>query len=151
MNVVREAALFIAQSHTSLRVGELSREALTILRLEWRGGYVECDWLMRPIDPWDRNLPQQKALEQQTLQAFRDALALRELVYASFTTAMDAQLRMFRADRDRRLELFMAGQTTRLNQYSNRVPSLAMRAKLSGFRFVLSNGILEGPLKDEVG
>ena len=35
---------------------------------------MECDWLMRPADPWDKDLPAHLARENQTLQALRDAL-----------------------------------------------------------------------------
>lgn len=147
MNLIREASRFVKQSRTGLRQGKWTREPLSILRLEWRGGYVECDWLMRPPDPWDHDLSAPKALEQQTLQAFRDALALRDLIFESFSAAMEGQLKMFRANQDHQLELLMLGKVSRLNQYTNRAPSLAMRAKLSGFHFVLSNGVLEGPLE----
>lgn len=146
MNLIREAAEFVKKSCLSFRRGDFTREPLTILRLEWRKGNVECDWLMRALDPWDSGLPEQRILERQTLQAFRDALDLRALIFDSFSAAMEAQLRMYRADRDHRLELLMIGRTSRLNQCSDRVPSLAMRAKLSGFQFVLTNGVFEGPL-----
>ena len=39
---------------------------------------------MRPVDPWDKDLPVQMVEENQTLQALRDALSLRELVFDSF-------------------------------------------------------------------
>jgi hypothetical protein len=147
MNLIREAAAFVKQSRTRLCQGEYTRAPLTILRLEWRGDSVECDWLIRPPDVWDRDLPERKALEHQTLQAFRDALALRDMVFNSFSAVLEARLRMYRADDNHQLELLMIGKTTRLDRYSERVASLAMRAKLSGFQFVVTNGVLEGPLE----
>lgn len=121
-----------------MRVGELSREPLLMLRVEWKSDSVECDWLMRPVDPWDKFLPAHLARENQTLQALRDALDLREIVFRRFPAVEHAHLRMFRADPERHLELVMTGSVTRSNEVMHRVASVAMRAKMCGFHFTLA-------------
>jgi hypothetical protein len=143
MKELLDAADFLRRARRSLRFGALSREPLLLLRFEWKGDWMECDWLMRPPDPWDRDLPPHLARENQTLQALRDALSLREVVFKSFPAIMNAELRMFRADAEHRLELVMTGSVNRSNEASERVTSVAMRARLCGFHFTLEEGVLE--------
>jgi hypothetical protein len=146
MNAIRDAARFVKKARKKMRQGEFSRLPLTLLRVEWRGDFVECDWLIRPPDPWDEDLGEQLAKTQQTLQALRDGLALRALILESFPAVTTAELRMFRADRDHKLELMLKGQVSRANEVLHRVSSVAMRAKLCGFQFVLSNGVFDRPI-----
>lgn len=131
---------FLGRARRKMRSGAYSRESLMLLRVEWKGDCVECDWLMRPVDPWDRDIPEHLARENQTLQALRDALNLREIVFKSFPAVVNADLRMFRANEDHRLELVMRGSTSRFNEVFYRVASVAMRAKLCGFHFTLAEG-----------
>lgn len=140
MRELFDTAGFLGRARRRMRWGAYSREPLMLLRVGWRGDSVECDWLMRPIDPWDRDLPPYLARENQTLQALQDALNLREIVFRSFPAVMNADLRMFRADENHRLELVMRGNISRSNEVLHRVASVAMRAKLCGFRFTLAEG-----------
>ncbi len=140
MKELLDAADFLGKARRRLRFGSYSREPLTLLRFEWRGDSVECDWLMRPADQWDKDLPPHLARENQTLQALRDALTLREVVFKSFPAVVNATLRMFRADSNHRLELVMTGNVNRSNEAFERVASLAMRARLCGFQFNLEEG-----------
>src|SRR5947209_17673278 len=105
MTSLLNAARFVRSARKKLRVGEHSRESLQLLRVEWRAECVECDWLMRPADPWDADLPSRLARENETLQALRDALALRKMIFSSFPSVMKAELRMYRTDADGQLEL----------------------------------------------
>jgi hypothetical protein len=143
MRVLLHAADFLGRVRRKLRFGALSREPMLLLRFEWKGDSVECDWMMRPPDPWDKDLPAHLARETQTLQALRDALSLREVVFESFPAVINADLRMFRADNEHRLELVMTGKVNRYNDVFERVASVAMRAKLCGFHFTLEAGELE--------
>jgi hypothetical protein len=138
-----EASDFLLAARKKLRFGTFSREPLSLLRVEWTGDRVACDWLMRASDLWDKYVPDQVARENQTLQSLRDALNLREAVFKSFPTVMYADLRMFREGADHQLELLMTGTISRTNEVPHRVPSVTMRAKLCGFKFTLADGALK--------
>ncbi|HTW78185.1 MAG TPA: hypothetical protein VME23_01450 [Terracidiphilus sp.] len=142
MRVLTEIANFLRGTRRQLRSGELSREPLQLLRVEWKGDLLECDWLMRPVDPWDKYLPPELAAENQTLQALRDALKLRAIIFRSFPAVGLAHLRMFRAGRNHQLELVMTGSVNRLDEEFHRVPSVMMRAKMCGFRFAVAEGAM---------
>ena len=72
---------FLSKARRALRFGKFSRLPVHLLRLEWKGDAIECDWLMRPADPWDLDIPARVAEEQLTLQALRDAISLRDIVF----------------------------------------------------------------------
>jgi hypothetical protein len=143
MTQLFEACDFLSAARKKLRFGTFSREPLSLLRIEWKGNTVACDWLMRPSDPWDRYVPDQVARENQTMQALRDALDLREAIFKSFPSVMYADLRMFQENADHRLELLMTGTICRTNEVLHRIPSVTMRAKLCGFQFTLADGMLK--------
>lgn len=143
MSVLLETSNFVSQTRRKLRFGELSREPLRLLRLEWKDDSVECDWMMRASDPWDSYLPPLLARENQTLQALRDALELRESIFRCFPAVEHACLRLFRADQDGRLEMVMKGSVCRANEVLYRIASVAMRAKLCGFDFTIAEGDLK--------
>ena len=138
-----DACDFLSAARRKLRFGVFSRRPLSLLRVEWKGDMLACDWLMRANDPWDRYVPDHVARENQTLQALRDALNLREAVFKSFPSVMYAELRMFQQNADRQLELLMTGTISRTNEVLHRVPSVTMRAKLCGFQFTLADGALK--------
>jgi hypothetical protein len=140
MKELLHAADFLGRVRRRLRYGDLSREPLLLLRFEWKGDSVECDWMMRPPDPWDKDLSEHLVKENQTLQALRDALSLREVIFESFPAVINAELRMFRADAEHRLELVMTGKVNRDSDAFERVASVAMRARLCGFHFTLEAG-----------
>ena len=142
MRVLAEIASFLLRTRRHLRSGELSREPLQLLRVEWKGDLLECDWLMRPVDPWDKYLPPELATENQTLQALRDALKLRAIIFRSFPAVSLAHLRMFRPYKGYQLELVMTGSVNRWDEEFHRVPSVTMRAKMCGFRFTLADGAI---------
>lgn len=143
MREVFQAAKFLSMTRRKLRYGAYSSEQLLLLRFEWKGDSVECDWLMRPPHPWDRDLARHVARENQTLQALKDALTLRAAIFESFAAVSNADLRMYRTDSEHHLELVMTGSVTRSNEVFERVASMVMRAKLCGFHFSLSGGELE--------
>lgn len=146
MKPIREAGKFVRGARKRLRTGTFSREPLKLLRLEWMPECVECDWLMRAADPWDADIPTRLAREQQTLQALRDALDLRRMIFDSFPSVMRAELRMYRdGDDEDGLELMMTGSVSRTNEVLERVASVVMRARLCGFHFTLASGVLQGP------
>src|SRR5260370_5259138 len=137
MRELLHSAGFLDKVGRRLRFGSLSREPLLLLRFEWKGDSVECDWLMRSPDQWDKDLAANLAKENQTLQALRDALSLREVIFESFPAVINAELRMFRADAEHRLELVMTGKVNRYNDAFEPVASVAIRAKLCCFHLTL--------------
>lgn len=143
MNPVAGAGRFLARARKELRHGEHSREDLKLLRVQWKPDGVECDWLMRAPDAWDSSLPERVANENLTQQSLKDALTLRNLIFAWFPHVDQGYLRMFRADESGELELMMTGSIARDNEIYERVPSMAMRAKLCGFDFTLIQGVFE--------
>ena len=145
MKSLRDVGRFVRVVRKRMRIGEHSREPVKVLRIEWRVEVVECDWLMRPADPWDTDLPPRLARENQTLQALRDALDLRMTIFQAFPSVMRAELRMFQADANNQLELMMTGSVARTNEVLERVASIVMRARLCGFQFNLASGVLQGP------
>lgn len=143
MRELKYASDFLNLVRKNLCSGASFMEPLTLLRFEWKGDLVECDWLMRPPDPWDNDLPAHLSKENQTLQSLRDGLNLRDTVFESFPAVIRAYLRMFRSDANHRLELVMTGSVNRDNDTFHRVASLAMRARLCGFHFTVEQGVLE--------
>jgi hypothetical protein len=143
MRVLLDTADFLRRAQRRMRYGDLSRNPMQLLRLEWQGSWAECDWLMRPADPWDRDLPAHLVEEHETLQALRDALGLRNLIFESFAGLNHAELRMFRTKGNHQPELMMTGSLQRSDEVLLRVGSIAMQAKLCGFRFSLAEGVLE--------
>lgn len=143
MRELLDTADFLGRARRRMRFGEFSREPLKLLRLEWKEDAVECDWLMRPADRWDVDLPLHVSSKNRTLQALRDALSLRNLIFDSFSGVNNAELRMFRFGAGQEPELMMTGSVMRTNDVFERVASISMRARLCGFHFTLAGGALE--------
>ena len=113
-----------------LRYGRLSRAPLRLLRLEWRGDHVDCDWIARRYDAFDEDLPRRIAEGNETLQALEDAIVVRELLFTTLRDVSSARFRVYRESDDAARELIIAGTVTRSERFLYRVQSLAMRAKL---------------------
>src|SRR5947209_20415169 len=79
-----------------LRFGSLSRLPLDVLRLELRGSAVECDWTIRGTDPWDGDLGAIQREQRLSEQAIRDAMVMREVIFASMREIDTAFLKGFR-------------------------------------------------------
>jgi hypothetical protein len=135
------------------RYGELSRAPLQLLRLELRGGNVECEWIARPPDPWDANLPPCVGYRNASQQALQDAIAVREILFLSLPDVGSALVRVYRRRPCESLgparELIITGALSKVERPPAAVRSLAMRAKLCGFQFWLDDGILEALRPEE--
>jgi hypothetical protein len=142
MKNIFQAADFLRNSHRKLRFGELSRAPLQFFRLDVTESMVKCDWYMRPPDEWDNNLPATVRENNQSMQAFLDAMRVRELLFATFHEISVAELRVFRHSGEETLELVMAGTVRREDEVPTRIGSVVMQAILLGFRFSFSNGAL---------
>ncbi len=145
VNHLAAVAEFLRRWRIRLRFGELSRAPLEMLRLEICGERVECDWLLRKPDKWDAHIMPITAQRQSTMQALRDALAIRALLFSSLPQVKIAQMRGFRHTRLGPPELILTGCSERSDRTRRVLLSLAMRAHLAGFRFTLENGVLLAP------
>ena len=149
MKQLSEIGNFLRALRIQMRFGKLSRAPLQLLRFELRGELAECDWLARPSDEWDRDLPRHVSDGNASEQALRDAIAVRELLFQALPGVDTASLRVFRESAGGAHKLLIAGTVTREEEVSRYVPSVAMRAKLLGFRFWLEDGFLEAMPSEE--
>jgi hypothetical protein len=135
--------------HRQMRFGELSRAPLRLLRVEWRGDSAECDWMARPADEWDQDLPRQVSNRNVSEQALQDAIAMRKLLFDALPGVDTASLRVFRQSAGGVCDLIVMGTVTRGQEIPRNVSSMAMRAKLLGFQFWLEDGTLEALQSEE--
>jgi hypothetical protein len=131
------------------RFGDLSRAPLTLLRVELRGDYAECDWIARPIDQWDADLKPNVGKRNASTQALRDALRVRDFMFWSFPDLHMASVRVYRRSTGGPLGLIIAGTIKRHDQVPAGVRSLPMRGKLLGLQFSLEDGILSNMQTEE--
>jgi hypothetical protein len=125
-----------------MRFGQLSRGPLRFLRIEVREDVGWCDWIARPPELWDDDLPLETQAQRASLQALEDALVVRELVFLALPDVQRAELRSFRTTGDEFPELVIEGSVQKAVEAPRRVVAISMRAILSGFRFWLEDGIL---------
>jgi hypothetical protein len=148
MRPLWEAADFVRRVRRQLRFGQLSRAPLQLLGLELRGDCAECEWMARPPDPWDADLAPGIAQRNQTFQALRDAIAIRELLFDMISEVNTAKLRVYRQSAAS-AELIITGTVTREDKPPLRVSSIVMQAKLCGLHFTLEDGVLGAlPMKE---
>jgi hypothetical protein len=142
MKQLWEAGDFVRNLRRRLRFGEFSREPLKLLRLELRRDEAECEWIARPADPWDADLPPSMGERNASLQALEDSLAVRSLLFAAVPSVSSAVFRVYRQIEPEHSELIITGTVTRDDHAAANVCSLAMRAQLCGLRFWLADGVL---------
>jgi hypothetical protein len=132
-----------------MRFGELSRAPLRFSRLEWKFGGAECHWIARQPDPWDADLPADIRVSQESLQALKDAIVIREILFLALPEVHRAKLRAYRVSPREPCELIIAGDVTREREAIPKNASVAMRAKLLGFHFSMGDGVLEALRGDD--
>jgi hypothetical protein len=133
---------FIRKLRIRARFGELSRAPLQLLRLELRADVGECEWIARPSDQWDAELPSAVGERNASLQALHDAIAVRDLLFRLLPNLSNAVVRVYRRSQNGDTELIIMGALSREQHPPLAVRSLVMRAKLFGFRFSLEGEIL---------
>ncbi len=138
----------VTRLRVQLRFGRLSRAPLRLLRLEWRGDHVECDWIARVNDDWDKALPPPLKDGNASIQALEDAIIVRELLFYALHNISSATFRVYRQIADEPPDLIITGTVTRPQPVGWNVRSLVMQAKLCGFQFCLDDGKL-GALQSE--
>lgn len=134
----------LSDIRTLLRFGTLSRAPLRLLRLLIHENSVECEWIARYQDPWDADLSRDIGRRHSSLQALKDAIDVRSLLFISFPDLATARLRVYRETVAHPRELIILGSVRRQDNTFRSVHSLAMRAKLVGFQFRLDNDHLCG-------
>jgi hypothetical protein len=142
MKPLWEAADFLTRMRRRLRFGELSRAPLQLLRLELRGEQAECEWIARPADPFDADLPPGVGDRHASLQALEDSLTIRNLLFSIFPRISKAVFRVYRQVEADHAELIITGTVSREDHIVAKTCSLTMRAQLYGLRFWLSDGVL---------
>jgi hypothetical protein len=140
---------FVRRLRVQVRFGELSRAPLRLLRLELRGGIAECEWIARPADRWDEELPSGTGERHASMQALQDALTVRDLLFRTLPDLGSAEIRVYRQAANDIPELVITGVVTRQQGALKAVRSMAMRAKLLGLRFWLEEGVLENLQQEE--
>ncbi|HWT66433.1 MAG TPA: hypothetical protein VN151_09995 [Terracidiphilus sp.] len=137
-----QAGRFLGSVRDQLRFGELSRAPLQLIRFHMEGDTVECDWIARGPDPWDRHVSRRVQLRHSTLQTLADAIRVRTLVFNAIPGAETAYFRVYREVADRAPELILTGCAQRNDNLAREVHSLVMRAKVLGFKFRLEGDML---------
>jgi hypothetical protein len=148
MKQLCEVSIFLSRLRMQLKFGHLSRAPLRLLRFEVCGSTAECEWVARPPDRWDADLPRSVSEHNASLQALEDAIAVRELLFFSVPGVDSAEFRVYRHPAGEVPELVIAGTVNRDDELARSVRSVAMRAKLCGLRFWLNDGVL-GALQPE--
>ncbi len=133
---------FLRGFRVRMRYGELTRAPLLLLRLNLLGEDVKCDWLARAPDPWDVDLAQYIRERHSSLQTLKDAIDVRALLFDSLPQVVTADLRVYRETSGCAREMIITGCVQRNDHSSRSIHSLAMRAKILGFRFYLEGDVL---------
>ena len=142
-----DVSQFAQQLRVRMRFGELSRAPLELARFQMRESVAECDWFARVPDPWDESLPAAIGQRHASLQALKDAVDVRSLLFYLLPKVDAAYLRIYRQKFSVAPDLVIAGHVQRTAPAFRSVHSIAMRAKLLGFRFSLQNDVL-GAMKE---
>ena len=146
MKQLWEFGYAVRKLQARMKFGELSRAPLRFSHIEWKFGGAECHWIAREPDPWDAGLPEDIRVSQESLQALKDAIVVRELLFLALPGVHRAKLRAYRVSPREPCDLIIAGDVMRDQEPVTKVASVVMRAKLLGFRFLMEDGVLE-PLR----
>src|SRR5690348_6064711 len=96
----------------------------------------------RKPDPWDADLPDDIRAKHASLQALKDAIVVRSILFAALPDIHRAKLRTYRVSPGEPAELIVVGNVEREREAVPTVASVAMRAKLLGFHFSMDDGVL---------
>lgn len=140
---------FLRDFRIRMRFGALSRASLRLLRFEIKETSAECDWIARGPDRWDADLSRDVGRRHASLQALKDSIDIRSLLFVAMPDLITARMRVYRDTSAQSRELIIIGNVRRQDNSFRGIHSLAMRAKLVGLRFCLENGLLKRLPRDE--
>jgi hypothetical protein len=141
---------FLRKLRVQMRFGELTRAPLHLLRLNILGEIAKCDWLARTPDPWDADISKSIRDRHASLQALKDAIDVRALLFETIPNVDTADLRVYRENSSFEREMIITGCVQRNDHSARNIHSIAMRAKILGFRFNLDGDILSAiPAEDQ--
>lgn len=146
---ISDVGFFLRALRVQMRFGELTRASLRLIRFEMNENEVRCDWIARPADPWDADLRPEIGRRHASLQAIRDAVDVRQLLFEILPDINRVHVRVYRESASRGREVIISGQVHRNTPSFRTIRSLPMRAKLLGFRFSLEDEILCGKILEE--
>jgi hypothetical protein len=130
---------FLRRIRRDMRFGDRSRAPLKLVRLVVMEDVAECEWIARPADMWDKDLPAKVRGENEIHQALIDALGIREALFDLVPQVRSATFKVYRHPGTSASQLIITGDLSREDEPPPRVSSLVMRAKLCGLRFNLSD------------
>jgi len=139
---ISDVGHFLRDLRARLRFGVLSRAPLRLIRFQINEDTAECDWIARCQDPWDVDLSREIGRRHASLQALKDAIDIRSLLFDALPDLLAARLRVYRDLAAHSRELIIVGNVRRHDNSFRSNHSLAMRAKLVGLRFCLENDLL---------
>lgn len=137
-----KASQFLRDFRVQMRFGELTRAPLRLVHFQILDEAVECDWLARPLDSWDADLSRNIQQRHASIQALRDAIDVRTLLFDLMPWMATAYFRIYRESPDYKREMIIEGCAHRNDHTSRNVHSLVMRAKVLGFRFDMEGDTL---------
>jgi hypothetical protein len=140
---------FLRDLRIQLRFGTLSRAPLRLIRLEMKEASAECDWIARDPDRWDMDLSRDIGKRHASLQALKDTIDIRSLLFVAMPDLATARVRVYREAAAHSRELIIIGSVRRQDNSFRGIHSLAMRAKLVGLRFCLENDLLSRLSREE--
>ena len=133
---------FLRGLRVRMRFGELTRAPLHLIRLNIHGEIVKCDWLARSPDPWDAGIAKNIREQHASLRSLKDAIDVRALLFETMPYVATADLRVYRTTVAFERELIITGCVQRIDHSARNIHSLAMRAKILGFRFQMEDNAL---------
>ncbi len=144
MKLLNQVSRLLQLLHLWSRFETSPCEPLDIIRVEVlpESHTLSCEWLMRSVSSRNPALSHEAAAKLQSEQTLLDALEMRSLVFRVFPDAQTATLKVFKPADNGRYEMVLAGHVNPSEGEASRGASIAMRAHLYGFYFVLSAGVL---------
>jgi len=132
---------FLRRIYLQRRFAELS--PLQLLHVEITGSLAACDWLMRSKCRWDEHEHLAERTRNASLEAIRDALAVRDLFFAALPEVNFVTLQVYRRNKEDALELVITGTVQKREGVNRLIRSVVMQAKLCGLKFLFGDRGLE--------